>query len=94
MWVDLKAVKQSVSMEQVLGRYTVSLRKVNSTYLRGQCPLPTHSSKETKYSFSVNTNIWTCKSDSCVKASGKKGEASDFVAVMEGVAVVDAARRF
>src|ERR1700740_461554 len=83
-------------MEQILGRYSVSLRKVNSTYLRGQCPLPTHTSKETKYSFSVNTekNVWNCKSDSCVKASGKKGgNILDFVAVMESVAVLDAAKK-
>lgn len=96
MWIDLKAAKQSVSMEQLLAHYSVSLRKVNSTCLRGQCPLPTHSSKETKYSFSVNTekSIWTCKSDSCVKASGKKGgNILDFVAVMESVAIIDAAKK-
>jgi DNA primase len=96
VWIDLKAAKQSVSMEQLLAHYSVSLRKVNSTSLRGQCPLPTHSSKETKYSFSVNTekSIWTCKSDSCVKGSGKKGgNILDFVAVMESVAVIDAAKK-
>ena len=96
MWIDLKVVKKSVSMKQILDHYGISLRNVNGAYLRGQCPLPTHSSKESKYSFSVNTerSLWTCKSDSCVKTSGRRGgNILDFVAVMEGVAVVDAAKK-
>ena len=96
MRIDFKTVKASVSMRQLLSHYSITLRRSNSTYLRGSCPLPTHSSKESKYSFTVNTdkNLWTCKSDSCVLASGKRGgTVVDFVAVMEKCGIVDAAHK-
>ncbi len=95
-WIDLKAVKQSVSMDDLLSRYGVSLKKVNSVQLRGCCPLPTHTSKDSRWSFNVNTerNIWSCKSDSCVSGSGRKGgNCLDFVAAMEKCSVVDAAKK-
>jgi DNA primase len=94
-WVDFKAVKEAISMEMVLGRYNVRLRKVNSTYFRGKCPLPTHTSKGSGDSFGTDTskNAWACQSDSCVKIrSGKKGgNVIDFVAVMENCSIRDAA---
>lgn len=94
-WIDFKAVKAAVSMDMILGRYNVRLRKVNSTYLRGKCPLPTHTSKGSGDSFGTDTakNIWACQSDSCVKIrSGKKGgNVIDFVAVMENCSIRDAA---
>jgi len=36
-WVDFKKVKEAVSMEMVLSlsRYSIELRRVNATYLRG-----------------------------------------------------------
>src|ERR1035437_6424953 len=37
-WVDFKAVKQSVTMEQILGRYGVKLKK-SGKELRGRCPI-------------------------------------------------------
>ena len=63
-WVDFRAVKEAVSMADALGRYGVRLRQTNGFTLRGDCPLPSHSSKSAG-TFVVNTakNIWTCKSD-------------------------------
>lgn len=94
-WVDYKAVKSAVSMEMVLDRYGVAVRRVNKTYLRGQCPLPTHASDTSKESFGVQTekNAWACQSQSCVKARGGRrgGNVLDFVAVMESCTVRDAA---
>jgi DNA primase len=94
-WVDFQAVKQAVSMEMALSRYGVTLRRVNKAYLRGHCPLPTHSSAKSAESFGVNTekNAWACQSDSCAKARGgrKGGNVLDFVALMESCAVRDAA---
>lgn len=94
-WVDFRAVKQGVSMEMVLGRYGVELRRANKTSLRGRCPLPAHGSDHSKDSFGVNTekSIWACQSSSCVKArAGRKGgNVLDFVAAMEQCSVRDAA---
>ena len=93
-WVDFNAVKAAVTMEMVVAHYSVELRQVNATYLRGQCPLPTHSGSSDN-SFGVNTqkNAWACHVTSCVAGrDGKKGgNVLDFVAVMEGCSIRDAA---
>jgi DNA primase len=95
-WVDFRAVKSAVTMEKVLARYSVELRRVNKVYLRGKCPLPMHTSKDAM-TFGVQTqkNVWACQSDSCAKArAGKRGgNVLDFVAVMESCSVRDAAAR-
>ena len=94
-WVDFKQIKSEVTMEMALNHYTITLRQVNATALRGNCPLPTHSDDATTNSFSVSTekNAWSCQSASCIgKRDGKKGgNVLDFVAVMEGCSIRDAA---
>jgi DNA primase len=94
-FVDFRAVKQLASMEAVLDRYNVRLRRSNSHSLRGTCPLPTHTSEKSKESFGVDLtkNIWACQSTSCAAArAGKKGgNVIDFVAVMEQCSIRDAA---
>jgi DNA primase len=94
-FVDFKLVKERVSMESVLGRYNIRLRRVNRNSLRGKCPLPTHTSEQSKESFGVNTekSIWSCQSNSCSAArQGKKGgNVLDFVAIMESCSIRDAA---
>ena len=94
-WVDFKAIKQSVSVELALAYYGVMLRSIHSPYLRGRCPLPTHTSKSSTQSFFVNTekNAWVCHSDSCVASRGGRsgGNVLDFVAAMERCSVHDAA---
>jgi DNA primase len=98
-WVDFKTVKAAVSMEAVLGHYGVKVRRVNATYLRGKCPLPTHRAAggKDKESFGVqlSKNVWACQSRSCVESrqGSKGGNVLDFVAAMEGCSVRDAALR-
>jgi len=96
-WVDFKAVKQAVSMEMAIACYGVMLRRVDRTYLRGRCPLPTHHSKSSNQTFIVNTdkNAWACHSDSCAGARGGRigGNVLDFVAVMESCSLRHAALR-
>jgi DNA primase len=93
-WVDFKLVKAAVTIEALVGRYNVELKRVNRASLRGACPLPSHTSKGAP-SFCVNTDkgAWSCKSDSCVAARGGKagGNVLDLVAVMENCSVRDAA---
>jgi DNA primase len=94
-WVDFRAVKEAVSIEQVLTHYRVKVRTVHNSALRGRCPFPGHTSKSKGESFSVDTskNAWACQSDSCVAARGgrKGGNVLDFVAAMERCTVRDAA---
>jgi DNA primase len=96
-WVDCKTVKQTVSMEVAVACYGVMLRRVNRTYLRGRCPLPTYHSKSSNQTFIVNTdkNAWACHSDSCAGARGGRigGNVLDFVAAMEKCSIRQAALR-
>jgi len=94
-FVDFKEIKQRVSMEATLGHYNVKLRRVNQHSLRGRCPLPTHSSDQSKESFIVQTekNIWACQSNSCVagRKGRKGGNVLDFVSIMANCSIRDAA---
>lgn len=96
-WVDFKAVKKSVSMEMVLTRYGVQLRRISRDCLRGRCPLPTHQSRSSSQSFILNTakDVWSCQSTSCIAARDGRvgGNVLDFVAVMESCSIRDAALR-
>jgi DNA primase len=96
-WVDFKQLKADVAIEQVVARYGVHLRRVGGTELRGRCPLPTHSSSRSRDSFAVNIarNVWSCRSLSCMQARGGRpgGNILDFVALMEGCSIRDAALR-
>ncbi|MGD0499077.1 MAG: CHC2 zinc finger domain-containing protein [Bryobacteraceae bacterium] len=94
-FLDFKAIKARVTIADVLARYQVSLVRVNQTSLKGNCPLPTHSSGS-KSTFFVNEakSVWYCHSDSC-KKNGQRagGNVIDFVAVMERCSAYDAAKR-
>jgi len=94
-WVSFQTVKESVSMERVLARYGVTLRRLSATSLRGNCPLPSHSSEVSIQSFAVQTakNIWSCRSASCTDRRGGKcgGSIIDFVAAMESCTIREAA---
>ena len=96
-WVDFTAIKGSVDIEQVLEHYHVRLKHVRRDYLRGLCPLPTHGSKQSRESFSVDTgkNIWACHSTSCCQARHGKvgGNILDLVAWMEDCSIREAALR-
>lgn len=94
-WVSFQTVKEAVSMETVLARYNVTLRRLSATSLRGDCPLPSHSSKVSIQSFAVQTakNVWSCRSASCIDARGGRqgGSIIDFVSAMEGCTIREAA---
>ena len=96
-WVDFKLIKQLAPLEAVLAHYGVKLKRYGNT-LRGRCPLPTHSSKESSVSFMTankGVGVWSCHSDSCVAArDGRKGgNALDFVAIMERCSIREAAQK-
>lgn len=94
-WVSFQTVKEAVSIEMVLARYNVSLRRLSATSLRGDCPLPSHSSKVSIQSFAVQTakNVWSCHSASCTGGPGSNrgGSIIDFVAAMESCTIREAA---
>jgi len=95
-WVSFKQIKADVAIDAVLERYGVRLRRIGSE-LRGPCPLPTHTSRRSRDSFSVSVsrNVWSCRSQSCMQASGGKpgGTILDLVALLERCSVRDAALR-
>ena len=45
-WVDYRAVKAGMSMEMALATYSIQLHRLDRSYLRGRCPLPTHQSQD------------------------------------------------
>jgi hypothetical protein len=96
-WVDFRMLKQSISIEQVLGSYGVKLQRVGHHQLRGLCPLPTHDSQRSRQSFSVDTakNVWACHSASCGKLRQGRvgGNVLDLVARLEGCSIRNAALR-
>jgi DNA primase catalytic core, N-terminal domain/Toprim-like len=94
--VDFGTLKANVLIGAVLEKYGVKYKQPNTEYLRADCPLPSHTSKESKGSFAVNLqrNIWCCKSTSCNQVAKKKGgDVLDFVALMEGAPVLTAAKK-
>jgi DNA primase len=99
-WVDFESIKRAVSLEMVLNHYRFELRSVGAGTVRGKCPLPMHGSKESRASFTATLTkgvggVWACQSVSCIKARGGKrgGNALDFVAIMEGCTLRDAAAK-
>jgi len=94
-FVNFKEIKVRVAITDVLARYQVNLVRVNQTSLKGNCPLPAHSSAS-KNTFFVNEakSVWYCHSDSC-KKNGQRagGNVLDFVAVMEQCTVYAAAKK-
>jgi DNA primase len=93
-YLDFKAIKARVPIADVLARYRVKLSRVNQTALKGDCPLPSHSSGS-KSTFYVNEakSVWYCHSDSC-KKNGRRagGNAIDLVGLMESVSIYEAAK--
>ena len=95
-FLDFKAIKARASISSILGRYGVKLNRVNQTTLKGNCPLPSHSSSKSKNTFyaSEAKSAWYCHSDSC-KKNGRRagGNVIDFVAAMENLSIYSAAIR-
>jgi len=83
---DFQSLKQ-IPIDQVLARYGVKLRPAGPHTLYGACPLPTHTSRQSRESFSADLSrrVWACHSASCMAARGGRigGHAIDLVAMME-----------
>ena len=94
---DFKSLKQRLPIDHVLARYGVKLRCVGSHTLYGRCPLPTHTSRQSRESFSVNLSlqVWSCHSASCAAARGGRmgGHVIDLVAIMERCGLREAGLR-
>ncbi len=93
--INFETAKQ-VPIARVLAHYGVQLHATGGE-LRGQCPLPEHSSRESRNSFSVNSarNVWCCQSQSCIHARDGElgGTVLDLVARLERCSIREAAAR-
>ena len=94
---DFKSLKQRIPIDQVLARYGVKLRRVGPHTLYGACPLPTHTSRKSRESFSVNLSrqVWSCHSASCIAARDGRigGHVIDLVAILERCGLREAGLR-
>jgi DNA primase len=85
-FVDFKAVKAAIHMEQVLQHYGLSDRfKKSGDSLSGPCPIH-KGSNPTQFRVSISKNIWNCFSE-CKHG----GNVLDFIARMEAVSIHAAA---
>jgi DNA primase len=93
---DFRSIKQRIPIDRVLGHYGVKLRSVGP-HTCGPCPLPTHTSRHSHESFSVNLSrqVWSCHSASCIAARHGRlgGHVIDLVAIMEGCSLRQAGIR-
>src|SRR5438046_6890502 len=85
-FVDFKAVKAAITMEQVLQHYGLLDRfKKNGDSLSGLCPI--HKGENpTQFRVSISKNIWNCFSE-CKHG----GNVLDFIAKMENASIYSAA---
>lgn len=85
-FVDFKAVKAAVSMEQVLDRYgLLASMKRSGDALSGPCPLH-GGTNPTQFRVSISKNVWHCFSE-CKHG----GNVLDFVSEKEDISVHAAA---
>ncbi len=85
-FVDFRAVKAAITMEQLLGHYNILDQfKRTGDSLNGPCPIH-KGSNPTQFRVSITKNIWNCFSD-CEHG----GNTLDFIAKMEKVSIHAAA---
>src|ERR1035441_10426124 len=85
-FVDFKAVKAAITMEQVLEHYGLLDKfKRGSDSLSGPCPIH-KGSNPTQFRVSISKNIWNCFSE-CKHG----GNVLDFIARMENASIHAAA---
>src|SRR3954447_23305777 len=85
-YVDFKAVREALKMEQVLDRYGLMHQfKQSGDSLSGPCPIH-KGNNPTQFRVSLSKNIWNCFSE-CKHG----GNVLDFIARMESVTVHAAA---
>ena len=86
LFVDFKAVKSAITMEQILEHYDLLQKfKRSGDSLSGPCPIH-KGSNPTQFRVSVSKNIWNCFSE-CKHG----GNTLDFIARMENVSIHAAA---
>jgi len=84
-WVDFKAIKAAVTIDMVLDRYDVVLKKTGYE-LRGKCPI--HGGSNNKhFTANLNKNVFKCFFAEC----GAHGNVLDLVASVERCSVREAA---
>ena len=85
-FVDFKAVKSAIRMEQVLEHYGILNRfKKGTDSLSGPCPIH-KGDNPTQFRVSISKNIWNCFSE-CKHG----GNVLDFIARMDGISIHAAA---
>src|ERR1700710_1094776 len=85
-FVDFKAVKAALTMEQVLEHYGLMDKfKRGTDSLNGPCPIH-KGSNPTQFRVSISKNIWNCFSE-CKHG----GNVLDFIAEMDNVSIHAAA---
>jgi DNA primase len=85
-FVDFKAVKAAITMEQVLQHYGLLDKfKRGTDSLNGPCPIH-KGSNPTQFRVSISKNVWNCFSE-CKHG----GNVLDFIAEMENVSIHAAA---
>ncbi len=85
-FVDFKAIRAAITMEQVLEHYGILDQfKRSGDRLSGPCPIH-KGSNPTQFSISVSKNIWNCFSE-----CKHHGNVLDFIAKMEDVSIHAAA---
>jgi len=85
-FIDFRAVKTAITMEQLLGHYNIldQFKRIGDS-LNGPCPIH-KGSNPTQFRVSITKNIWNCFSD-CAHG----GNTLDFIAKMEKVSIHAAA---
>ena len=87
-FVDFRAVKAAITMEQVLEHYGLMDKfKRGTDSLNGPCPIH-KGSNPTQFRVSISKNIWNCFSE-CKHG----GNVLDFIAKMEDVSIHAAAMK-
>lgn len=88
-FVDFKAVKAAITMEQVLKHYSIYDKfKWSGKQLTSSCPIHKGDSP-TQFSVNTDKNVWKCFSPNCKKG----GNALDFIVEMEKVSIHAAANK-
>jgi DNA primase len=87
-FIDFKAVKAAITMEQVLEHYGLLHQfKRSGDRLSGPCPIHKGSSPN-QFSVSIEKNVWNCFSE-CKHG----GNVLDFIQKMEDVSILAAANK-
>jgi hypothetical protein len=84
-WVDFRVIKAAVTIEMVLQRYRIALKR-SGQELRGKCPIHRGASNK-HFTANLSKNVFKCFFAEC----GAHGNVLDFVAAMEHCSVREAA---